>query len=323
MAEITWSTALLRMLRAPETPANYKFLNAWATREHKGGPALSDGSNNPFFTTAGGSSTVGPIKSGSFPYWNSIGVAKYPKLTIGVYANAYHIQTGYPNIAAALRSGNPASFANNQGFQTDLKRWSGSGYSSIAGVGAPAGPVGPTVDSAKIAKDALGSFGSSGIGSKIGDAAKGGLEKIPGVKQGEAIAGGIADVGGFLGKLTDPSNVLRGLQIVAGGALVAIGVILLARQVALAADLPDPALLAGPVGKVGKVAAGAAAASTPARREGRQIEDAASSTRPAREGVTRRTESYDANTGMTRAQAREAKAARQDRRREPDDDIPF
>lgn len=49
----------------------------------------------------------------------------------------------------------------------------------------------------------------------------------------------------FLGRLTDPSYILRGLQVVAGGGLVLVGVVLLARQVALAADLPDPAGLAG------------------------------------------------------------------------------
>jgi len=60
------------------------------------------------------------------------------------------------------------------------------------------------------------------------------VRHVPGVAQAE-------DIGSFLGKLTDPSYLLRGLQIVAGGALVGTGLLLLARQVALAADLPDPA----------------------------------------------------------------------------------
>lgn len=51
----------------------------------------------------------------------------------------------------------------------------------------------------------------------------------------------------FLGRLTQPSYLLRGLQILAGAVLVLAGVLLLARQVALAADLPDPAALAGKV----------------------------------------------------------------------------
>lgn len=45
----------------------------------------------------------------------------------------------------------------------------------------------------------------------------------------------------FLGRLTNASYLLRGLQIVAGAVLVLAGLLLLVRQVALAADLPDPA----------------------------------------------------------------------------------
>lgn len=320
MAQVTWSTQLLRLLKAPETPANYRFLNAWATREHNGGPALSDGSNNPFFTTAGGSSTVGPIKSGTFPYWNSIGVAKYPNLNVGVYANAVHIQSGYPSIAAALRSGNPAAFANNAGFQRDLTRWSGSGYSTVMNVGGAAGPVGPTVDPSRMSSDVVRGVG--GGGSIVGDV-NSVARHIPGVAQAEGAVSAAGSVAGFLGKLTDPSYILRGLQILAGAGLVITGAGLLARQVALAADLPDPLLLAGPAGKAASAVAGAAAAQTPSRREGRRIEDAASSTRPARKGVARRTESVDAATGMTRAQARSARAARRSSSSDPVDDIPF
>lgn len=67
-----------------------------------------------------------------------------------------------------------------------------------------------------------------------GDA--GGVAKhVPGVQQA-------ADVAGFLGKLTDPSYLLRGLQIVAGAVLMLAGLVLLTRQVALAADIPTPPL---------------------------------------------------------------------------------
>lgn len=283
MSQVTWSTALLRILKAPETPANYRFLNAWATREHNGGPALSDGSNNPFFTTAGGSSTVGPIKSGTFPTWNSIGVAKYPNLGVGVYANAIHIQAGYPSILAALRSGNPAAYANNAGFQRDLTRWSGSGYSSVMNAGGTAAPVGPTVDTDKLAKQVFDA--TKGGGGVVGDIAR----HIPGVAQVEGAASATSDaagaVAGFFGTITNPDNILRGLQIVAGGGLVAIGVVLLARQVALAADLPDPVKLAaaatGPVGRTA-VAAGSVAANnaTAERREqNRQAKTAPRATR--------------------------------------------
>lgn len=59
------------------------------------------------------------------------------------------------------------------------------------------------------------------------------IDGIPGVSSVEAVAG-------FLGKLTDPSYLLRGMQILAGAVLVLTGIVLLTRQVALAADVPLP-----------------------------------------------------------------------------------
>lgn len=253
-AGTVWSTALLTLLRAPATPANYQFLNQWAIREH--GSVTTLFANNPFFTTAGGAGTVGPIKSGTYPLIpdsafgpgrsNTAGVPSYPNIATGVWINAYHIATEYPAIAAALRTGNPASQVNNVAFQSDLRKWSGGGYAGFASIAAPAGPVGPTlggpVASSKVPAGSGGGGGGilGGVTSAVGDAAGsvagaagGALEHIPGVKQAEAVSS-------FIGKLTDPSYLLRGLQILAGAALVGVGVTLLAKQVALAADLPDP-----------------------------------------------------------------------------------
>lgn len=265
MSNVVWSTELLTLLKAPLTPQNYQFLNQWATREHNGGPALSDGSNNPFFTTAGAGGTVGPLKAGTFPEWNSIGVARYPTLEVGVFANALHIGTEYPAIAGALRSGNPSSQAGNAQFQAELTRWSGGGYAGFASIPATPGPVGPTVDPGQVSKDVgsalKGELKSSDPLSTVNSWAR----HIPGVAQVEGAAGAVSSAADFLGRLTDPHYILRGLQIVAGGALVAGGVVLLARQVALAADLPDPVLAVGggAAGAAGK-AAGASATSASA-----------------------------------------------------------
>jgi len=58
-------------------------------------------------------------------------------------------------------------------------------------------------------------------------------------------AGGVVNdvlaVPRFLAKITDPHNILRGLQVVAGAVLVLVGLLLLTRQVGLAADAPSPA----------------------------------------------------------------------------------
>jgi hypothetical protein len=91
---------------------------------------------------------------------------------------------------------------------------------------------------------------TSGGGYSVGDAAhdvNSGLRHVPGVAQVEGAVGAVTSVGDFLGKLTDPSYILRGLQVIAGAVLVLVGVVLLTRQVALAADLPDPAGLADKV----------------------------------------------------------------------------
>lgn len=71
---------------------------------------------------------------------------------------------------------------------------------------------------------------------------------VPGVAQVEGAAGAVSSVGDFIGRVTDPSYILRGLQIVAGAVMVLAGVVLLLRQVALANDLPDPVGLASKAG---------------------------------------------------------------------------
>jgi len=331
MATVAWSTAMLDLLRAPKTPANYQFLNAWTQREQP--TSMLTQSNNPFMTTAGGSATVGPFKAGQFAYWNSFGpggryhVAKYPSLEVGVFANAYHIATQFPAIRDAIRSGNPAAYANSPSFQHELTSWSGSGYSSVMNSGAAAGPVGPTVDTGKLGKVVVSASDPGTFAGAVNKA----VRHIPGVTQSEGAAGAVGTAvtstvnaagatASFLGKLTDPAYILRGLQIVAGGALVAIGAVLLARQVALAADLPgkagDVVSTVAPVAGVAKKAAGTAAAQTPARRQGRRIEDDARASSSsgrlpaARKGVGRRTETVDAATGTTRRQDAEARRAR-------------
>lgn len=50
----------------------------------------------------------------------------------------------------------------------------------------------------------------------------------------------VVSAGSFLGKLSDPSYILRGLQIVAGAVLVLVGTYLLARQVGLAVSEQTP-----------------------------------------------------------------------------------
>lgn len=97
-------------------------------------------------------------------------------------------------------------------------------------------------------------FHSTGVGDVAG-AVNAGARHIPGVAQVEGAVGAVTTVGDFLGKLVDPHYILRGLQVVAGGGLVLVGTVLLARQVALAADVPDPAGLAAKTASAAPAAA--------------------------------------------------------------------
>jgi hypothetical protein len=81
--------------------------------------------------------------------------------------------------------------------------------------------------------------GAAGQGASLGgiignpsDILKG-IQDVTGNPKKDPILGPLFSTGEFLGKLTDPKYILRGLQIVAGGAMVLVGVTLLVRQVGL------------------------------------------------------------------------------------------
>jgi hypothetical protein len=256
VGRVVWSTELLALLHAPATPANYQFLNQWLLREHAAGDLYGQQyGNNPFFTTAGAGGTVGPVKAGTYPRVpasvspgaNRAGVAMYPSLDIGVLLNAFHIGTEYPAITAALKSGNPGSFANNPTFEHELSAWSGGGYSGFQSIAAPSGPVGQTVDSGTVSTylqqvlhgqlktptftPAPGSTGA-GVAGAIGSTGAGVAGAIGGaVSSAEAVAK-------FLGELSSTSFLLRAGQVLAGGVLVFAGLFLLAKQVGLADNVP-------------------------------------------------------------------------------------
>lgn len=102
------------------------------------------------------------------------------------------------------------------------------------------------------------------------------------------VVGAATSVGDFVGRITDPSYLLRGLQIVAGGTLLLAGLFLLARQVALAADLPDPIKVVGaavaPEAAATKMAAGPISEQPKRtqRQAGFEPSDAGTRRRPAR-----------------------------------------
>lgn len=68
------------------------------------------------------------------------------------------------------------------------------------------------------------------------------------------VLGTLSTVGDLIGKLSSRDFLIRSGQVVGGFALLLIGLVLLARQVALAFDVPDPTAAGGAVGAAAKLA---------------------------------------------------------------------
>lgn len=83
-------SSVLKMIGAPITPANLKFMKAWQQAE--GGDAT-----NPFNTTQDAPGATN---------FNSVGVKRYPNAKVGANATAKTLMNGmYANIIAALKQG--------------------------------------------------------------------------------------------------------------------------------------------------------------------------------------------------------------------------
>jgi hypothetical protein len=177
-----------------------------------------------------------PLKKGSV-VGHATGSGKAPGIEVG-----WAQPSGIP--VAPLPPPRPANQQTPQGL--DFRQWIATGAGGAGGGG------GYFTDPFAPGHVFGNPFGKGGVASK--DSA------IPGV--GAAIS-----VGDFLGKLTDPSYILRGLQVIAGAVLVLVGVVLLVRQVALAVDAPD--VLNAAADKVPAVAAAKEArAQSTAHRQG-------------------------------------------------------
>lgn len=209
---------------APHTRATHAFLVAWANQEG------TKAHWNPLATTRTlpGSTTLPG---------NTAGVQQYATPDAGVQATADTIKS-YPGILAVLR-GKASVFGTGPGntnplLAQDLNTWSGQRDKGAALTPYVRGVI-------------LGFQGNpKGQGAADWTSGDGGLADAATAAKNAAMA-----VPEFIGKITDPAYILRGLQIVAGAVMVLVGVVLLTRQVALANDLPDPLGLAGKIGSSG------------------------------------------------------------------------
>lgn len=199
-------TAVLKRMGAPATQANLSFLYGWA---HAEGTAAA---YNPLATTQREQGSTG--LSG-----NSAGVQNYTDAASGEAATAATLSGGhYPNIAALLRSGKGLAGVT-PAIYPDLNLWQ-------------SGKPGNTSLTGYIRNVLLSGQTAASQTNKTG------LQTVTGDVTGAV--GAVESVGSFLGDLTNPSYILRGLQVVGGGVLVFTGAVLLAKQVGLAPDLPTP-----------------------------------------------------------------------------------
>lgn len=241
-----FAQAVLNDLGVPDTPQNRSFIIGWSRAE---GTAAK---NNPLATTL--------ALPGSVPLpGNSAGVQQYPTIAEGAQATAATIGNGrYPNIVAALRTGGAVAHSfGNTGVYSDLNTWV-SGRPSPAVTGYVRNVlVGIQGGGTSISATDLGSFDLGNAASAAGAVA----QHVPGVAQVESVTG-------FIGRLTDPAYILRGLEIVAGAILVLLGLYLLARQVGLG-GFEVPSTLS-PTAREAEQAAASVQAEQTARRAARE-----------------------------------------------------
>lgn len=315
-ADTPWEIALLKLTGSPTTSANIAFLNGWFIREH-GHELGTMYANNPFFTTAGGGYSAGKFTAGMYPTIQGVNgntISIFPDVATGLVATVATMQS-YPNILAALQSGNPQGYANgpNGGnFSRELLHWSGSGYGGFAnGPSIPYGPnLGRDVPEGIIAggNKGLGAGFTSSIEGSVGGAVSGVTGAVGGaVSATEAI-------GKFLGKLGDPNTWLRIGEVVAGGLLVGLALYLIAKDL----GLPVPGSLPGAAGKAADSSADLAAAFEKGQEQG-----AVAAARAAGRAEARRTTAYAPSTATESRASVRRRELREKAARIPDDDIPF
>lgn len=108
---------ILSYIGAPATSANVNSMSAWYSHENSGWPPGC--ANNPWNTT---------LPEPGASNCNSVGVKNYTSLSQGIQANGDTLTGGYPQIVAALRSGNGLC---GGGLAQEFLTWSGGGYSSV------------------------------------------------------------------------------------------------------------------------------------------------------------------------------------------------
>lgn len=206
----TFWYAVETKLGLPHDRTTHQRLQGWANIEN------TKAAFNPLATTLRQPGSSG--LSG-----NPDGVQNYPTPEAGVQATADTIRK-YPTILSVLKG--KASPYGNSAFNRELNIWSGNRDKGAAVTPYVRGYL-LQIQGNPSSKSAADWFSYDLSNAYKDSGAKAAVDAALAVPR-------------FLGKITDPHNILRGLQIIAGAVLVLVGVVLLTRQVALAADVPTP-----------------------------------------------------------------------------------
>jgi len=222
-SENQWATAVLSAGHYPLTTSNEEFLEGWTRNEN------TKAAWNPLATTQDepGATPFNTFygSGGSGPYH----VYNYPDETTGEQATAATL-AGYPDISAALASGN-ASQANQQGeLAGDLTTWSGGSYSVADAYNQSY--VSPALGGGSIANSSTATTQTSSFWSQLGSHlgfGKGGL----GSDLEAGATGGLAGSSGFIQLLTGqktgtsllPSSAPSWLKDALPYAMIALGLI--------------------------------------------------------------------------------------------------
>jgi hypothetical protein len=300
-------------LGAPQTASNYAFLNGWFDQEHPSSqlssPSIYD--NNPFFSSLGAGGSGGGVKAGTFPGDKQYpSLADYPDTGTGVLATGITLEQ-YPTIVAALRSGDPESYAGSSNLQHELSTWSGGGYSTVtpSKVDTPTGAEFGNLSMTDLQD--LGGKGSAldGIpfGGTISNAASAASSAVSSATA--PITNAASSIEKAAQDISNPNLWLRILEIVGGVALVGLGLYLLAKDL----GLPGPGSLPGPAGAAAGAVEDAQASLVAAKVETAQANARAATHRAAaaehranmaQDTAGSRRRSFDAPGAETRARVR-------------------
>lgn len=121
--ETSWIKAFLADLKAPSSAANISSIQAWIGHEKPSGQPLQW--NNPLNIGTPGSDSQG--RTGTYPV--GPGIAMYDTPANGAHADAdFILKNGYSQILSQLQGGKGL----RTGAGSDLSRWSGGAYTSLA-----------------------------------------------------------------------------------------------------------------------------------------------------------------------------------------------